>query len=152
MSATQFEQELHRCSMTSTQDQSVLAGSCFCGAARYRVRDAFEYALNCHCSQCQRTTGSAFKAFAGAKVEALVSPPQERVRLTYGDEAAHDVHCRVCGSLLYSVVREHAWVHIAMGTLLDTPSIRPQAHIFVQSKAPWFTITDDLPQFAEHVS
>jgi hypothetical protein len=36
-----------------------------------------------------------------------------------------------------------------MGTLQDEPSIRPQAHIHVASKAPWFEITDDLPQYAE---
>jgi hypothetical protein len=32
-----------------------------------------------------------------------------------------------------------------MGTLIDDPTIRPTAHIFVGSKARWFTITDDLP-------
>ena len=37
-----------------------------------------------------------------------------------------------------------------MGTLVDDPSIRPTAHIFVGSKAPWFAITDDLPQYQEH--
>jgi hypothetical protein len=37
-----------------------------------------------------------------------------------------------------------------MGTLVDDPSIRPARHIFVGSKAPWFTITDDLPQHAGH--
>ena len=58
---------------------------------------------------------------------------------------------REAGSLLFSVVRDGAFVHVAMGTLLDGPSIRPTRHIFVGSKAPWFTITDDLLQFAEHV-
>ena len=38
-----------------------------------------------------------------------------------------------------------------MGTLIDDPTIRPTKHIFVGSKAPWFTITDDLPQYQEHV-
>jgi hypothetical protein len=38
-----------------------------------------------------------------------------------------------------------------MGTLVDDPSIRPTAHIFVGSKASWFAITDDLPQYPEHV-
>jgi hypothetical protein len=33
---------------------------------------------------------------------------------------------------------------------MDDPGIRPSAHIFVGSKAPWFTITDDLPQYREH--
>jgi hypothetical protein len=56
----------------------------------------------------------------------------------------------VCGSLLYSVVREGAYVHVALGSLVDAPSIRPTEHIFVGSKAPWFEITDDLPQHEAH--
>src|SRR3546814_12133208 len=42
-----------------------LAGSCLCGAVRYAVADAFAYAMNCHCGQCRRATGAAFKPFAG---------------------------------------------------------------------------------------
>jgi hypothetical protein len=45
------------------------------------------------------------------------------------------------------VVRDGKFVHVTMGTLVDDPSIRPTRHIFVGSKAPWFTITDDLPQY-----
>lgn len=71
--------------------------------------------------------------------------------MRYGGEDSHDVHCRLCGSLLYSVVRDGQYVHVAMGTLVDDPSIRPAEHIFVSSKAPWFTIGDDLPQYARHV-
>jgi hypothetical protein len=48
------------------------------------------------------------------------------------------------------VVREGTYVHVAMGSLVDAPSIRPTEHIFVGSKAPWFEITDDLPQFEEY--
>ena len=61
-----------------------------------------------------------------------------------------DLHCGRCGSLLYSVVRDGQFVHVTLGTLVDAPSIRPEAHIFVGSKAPWFTITDDLPQHQRH--
>jgi hypothetical protein len=61
------------------------------------------------------------------------------------------VRCEKCGSFLYSIVRDGTFAHIAMGTLIDDPTIRPQAHIFVASKAPWFTITDDLPQYDEHM-
>ena len=45
------------------------------------------------------------------------------------------------------MVREGAFVHVAMGTLAETPSIRPSMHVFVGSKAPWYEITDDLPRF-----
>jgi hypothetical protein len=41
-------------------------------------------------------------------------------------------------------------VHVALGSLVDEPAIRPAGHIFVGSKAPWFEITDDLPQSLEH--
>jgi hypothetical protein len=69
--------------------------------------------------------------------------------MRFGDPTTHDVHCGVCGSLLYSVVREGGWVHVAMGSLADDPTIRPSEHIYVGSKARWFEITDELPQSDE---
>jgi hypothetical protein len=63
-----------------------------------------------------------------------------------GEPDTHHTRCAVCGSLLFSVVRDGAYVHVAMGSLIDDPSIRPTEHIHVGSKAPWFEITDDLPQ------
>jgi hypothetical protein len=107
--------------------------------------------MNCHCAGCRRTTGSAFKPFAGIARDQLQLTRGADGLMTYGDETGHDAHCKTCGSLLYSVVRDGAYVHVAMGTLIDDPTIRPAAHIFVGSKAPWFTITDDLPQYDEHV-
>jgi hypothetical protein len=129
-----------------------LAGKCLCGAVHYAVADEFAYAANCHCSNCRRTTGSAFKPFAGIGRDRLGISTGEDNLMIFGDETANNTHCRLCGSLLYSVVREGAYVHVAMGTLVDDPSIRPTAHIFVGSKAPWFTITDDLPQYDGHVA
>ena len=126
-----------------------LTGTCFCCAVRYAVADEFRYAMNCHCSNCRRTTGSAFKPFAGIEREKFAVTEGGDTLMVYGDDMANDTHCRRCGSLLFSVVRDGAFVHVAMGTLVDEPTIRPSRHIFVGSKAPWFAITDDLPQFTE---
>jgi hypothetical protein len=125
----------------------VLAGACECGTVRYRVADAFRYALNCHCSRCRAATGSAFKAFAGIEREKLELTDGSGPLLIRGEEGLHDARCAACGSLLFSVVREGTYVHVALGSLVDPPSIRPAGHIFVGSKAPWFEITDDLPRF-----
>ena len=111
--------------------------------------DDFRYALNCHCSQCRRATGSAFKAFAAIEREKVSVVRGADKLLIYGDELAHDARCATCGSLLYSIVRDGRFAHVTLGTLVDEPSIRPSAHIFVASKAPWFTLTDGLPQYAE---
>ena len=126
-----------------------LTGACLCRAVAYEVTDAFEYAMNCHCADCRRATGAAFKSFAGIARDRLVIVKGGDKLLIFGNPAEganHDVHCRSCGSLLYSAVRNGAFAHVTMGTLVDAPAIRPQRHIFVGSKAPWFTITDDLPQ------
>lgn len=128
----------------------LLAGGCLCGAVRYSVKDEFVYALNCHCSGCRRATGSAFKPFAGIERDKLSLTQGEASLLIVGDEqASHDVRCKLCGSLMFSVVRNGEFVHVTLGTLADTPTIRPTAHIFVGSKAPWYSITDQLPQYDE---
>jgi hypothetical protein len=134
-----------------TSSDRTLTGKCFCGAVQYAVADEFAYAMNCHCSNCRRTTGAAFKPFAGIERGKLRVTQGEDQLMRFGDDRNHDAHCKRCGSLLYSVVREGAFVHVAMGTLVDDPTIRPNKHIFVGSKAPWFAITDDLPQYEEHV-
>src|SRR5262245_23753956 len=136
-------------SPSSGAGEGVLTGQCGCGTVRYRVADAFLYAANCHCSRCRAATGSAFKPFAGIEREKLELTDGADGLLVVGNEQLNDTRCRTCGSLLYSVVRDGAYVHVAMGSLVDAPSIRPGGHIYVGSKAPWFEITDDLPQFEE---
>ena len=112
----------------------MLAGSCECGAVRYRVADEFLYASNCHCSRCRAATGSAFKPFAGIERDKLELTEGGAGLLVVGDDDLNDTRCARCGSLV------------------DPPSLRPTKHIFVGSKAPWFEIADDLPQFEEHAT
>ena len=136
-------------SETSAGDRK-LRGSCECGAVEYTVADAFRYAMNCHCSRCRAATGSAFKAFAGIEREKLELTHGADSLLVFGEEDLNHTRCGVCGSFLFSVVRDGAYVHVALGSLVDAPSLRPTHHMFVGSKAPWFEITDDLPQYDEY--
>jgi hypothetical protein len=132
--------------------RSVLSGGCWCGDIRYEVADEFLYAFNCHCSRCRATTGSAYKSIAGIEREKLsVVHGRDRL-LVVGDDVLNDTRCASCGSFLFSVVRDGDYVHVGMGSLIDTPAVRPSFHIFVGSKAPWFEISDDLPQFAEQAT
>jgi hypothetical protein len=128
----------------------MLNGRCECRAVRYRVADEFLYAANCHCSNCRAGTGSAFKAFAGIERGKLEILEGSDTLLVWGDDKNNHTRCGICGSLLYSVVRDGEYVHVALGSLVDAPTIGPTEHIFVGSKAPWFDITDDLPQSEEY--
>ena len=130
----------------------MLHGSCACGATEYEVEDAFSYAMNCHCSKCRAATGSAYKPMGGIEREKLRVTREDTPMFVWGEPDAGDFRCGVCGSFLYSVVRDGKWVHVTLGSLSDAPSLLPDHHIFVGSKAPWEEIHDDLPQFERYAT
>lgn len=126
-----------------------LSGKCLCETVKYEVADEFRYSLICHCSQCRRATGSANKPFAGIEFAKLAITQGSDSILRYGEGKNHDIRCGKCGSLLYSVVQEGEFVHVTLGTLSESPTLQPSAHIFVGSKAAWEHISDGLPQHEE---
>jgi hypothetical protein len=114
----------------------------------FTVDDAFLYAAYCHCSRCRRRSGAAFKAFAGIELDKLRVTAGEG-ELVYTEESAqgYNAFCRRCYSPLFSAVSARQRVHVNLGVLADAPSKRPDHHIFVASKAPWYEITDELPRY-----
>jgi hypothetical protein len=106
-------------------------------------------AVFCHCSQCRKAHGSAFRARLAVPRSALRFVQGEALLERYrsSDDTVRSF-CRVCGSALVNM-----WdgdpqnFGLALGTLEDDPGVRPECHIFTGSKAPWFEISDDLPQF-----
>jgi hypothetical protein len=78
--------------MTGSENSnaSFLIGECCCRAVRYEIADAFSYAMNCHCSNCRRTTGAAFEPFAGIEQGKLRIVRGENQLTIYGDETTHD--------------------------------------------------------------
>ena len=133
----------------SDADDRMLVGRCECGAVSYRVADTFLYAANCHCSRCRAATGSAFKAFAGIEREKLEIVEGMDTLLVFGEDELNDTRCGACGSLLFSVVPQRRLRARRDGLARGYPQHSTGEHIFVGSKAPWFEITDDLPQAEE---
>src|SRR5436305_9768714 len=94
------------------EGMTALRGSCACGATEYEVEDAFVYAMNCHCSKCRAATGSAYKPMGGIERDKLHVTREDVPMFVWGEPDAADFRCGVCGSFLYSVVREGKWVHV----------------------------------------
>jgi hypothetical protein len=128
----------------------VLRGRCGCNAIAYEVSDEFVAAFSCHCSNCRATTGSAFLPWGEIGREKLSVTKGAGSLMVIGDpDAAHAMRCGACGSLLYWTVH-NGNVRVPYGSLIDEPSLKPTAHIFVGSKASWHEIFDDLPQHDEY--
>jgi hypothetical protein len=129
----------------------VLRGRCGCNAVAYEVADEFVGAYNCHCSNCRATTGSAFLPWGEIERDKLrITKGGESLRLLGDAEAIHEMRCERCWSLVYWTARGGVYVRVPYGTLIDAPTLKPTAHMFVGSKAAWYAIRDDLPQYDEY--
>lgn len=129
----------------------MLRGSCLCGGVRYEVRGPVGRVSHCHCSMCRKAHGAAFATYGRVERSdfALVSGAED-VASFQSSPGVVRTFCKLCGSNLQFVSdKRPTTLSLALATLDDDPRVQASLHIFVASKAPWFQITDDLPQHAE---
>lgn len=132
--------------------EQTLEGGCACGAVRYRLAGEPIYVNNCHCTLCQRQsgTGSAVNAFYES----------DRVTLLSGELVSHSVpagsgkpqeivRCSVCMASVWSHYPRlgRLGTGVKVGTLDAPGALRPDAAIFLSSKLPWAVVPADVPQF-----
>jgi len=126
-----------------------LSGSCLCGAVKYRIAGDLLISMNCHCSMCRKAHGAAFRSGAIMNVQEFAWTQGEELVADYRSSAQnHRLFCRTCGShMLARSDAQPAIVSVAIGTVDGDLSVSPRQHWNVASKASWFEITDELPQF-----
>ena len=129
----------------------MLSGSCLCGNVRYEIDGKPRFMYQCHCSKCRAGSGASF--VTNIIVDTV------NFRITAGKECLTPIEsspqkfryfCSACGSPIYShgEKTKHV-VTIRCGTLQQDPGVRVAHHAFVDSKAEWIDICDQLPKFAE---
>lgn len=127
-----------------------LQGRCLCGAVAYQVRGPFSMMVHCHCSMCRKHHGALFATFVGAPLMGFKwLRGEDQIDSYASSENGRRSFCRHCGSVTPALLKQMDLALIAAGNLEGDPGIRPQYHVFVGSKPPWYTITDDLPQHEE---
>lgn len=126
----------------------MLTGSCLCGAVAWEVATPLDWLVYCHCSICRKAQGAAFGSYFGTSASGVRFVRGADALGHYSTAPGSDrPFCIRCGSRVPS--SWHGETSIAAGTLDGAFAVPPARHIFVGSKAPWFTITDDLPQHEE---
>jgi hypothetical protein len=128
----------------------MVKGSCLCGGVTYQVDGDAELMAHCYCSMCRKCHGAPFVTYIGVTTSRFRWVKGQDLIAEYESSPGnHRGFCRICGSALAPRVPAEPLFFLPAGTLDDDPGTRPQAHIFVGSKAPWVDIEDDLPQFSE---
>jgi hypothetical protein len=98
---------------------------------------------------CRKAQGAAFRSRASANPAEFEWLQGEGLVTFYESSAGnHRGFCSVCGSPIVTRFDDGSYHGVPLGALDDDPGVRPELHVHVASKAPWFTITDDLPQLA----
>ncbi|HET7772199.1 MAG TPA: GFA family protein [Burkholderiaceae bacterium] len=126
----------------------VLTGRCLCEGVEYRIEGELGPIFNCHCSRCRRWHGAAFRTRASIKSSQFSwVKGRDLVKSYHSSEFTAKHFCGVCGSNLVSTYdNDPERMSLPLGGLDQAPSNKPEGHFFVGSKAPWFDITDGLPQ------
>jgi hypothetical protein len=129
-----------------------LTGGCLCGGVRFEVDQPPISASYCHCTRCQRRTGTA------ASVQARIVPGslrivsgKELVRAFEPEDGFPKEFCSACGSALWSRNPDNPdALGVRMGAFDEDPGVRPSYRQYVAYAAQWEPIPDDgLPRFPE---
>jgi hypothetical protein len=130
----------------------LLTGHCNCGAVRFEVSAPLVSSSYCHCTRCQRRTGTG--ASANARVEPgsfRVVEGEDRLRAWKPETGAQKWFCGDCGSALFTRdPSDPDQVGVRLGAFDSDPRIQPGWRQFVAYAASWEEIPDDgLPRYPE---
>lgn len=129
-----------------------LTGGCGCGAVRFEIDAALVGAAYCHCTRCQRRTGTAAQASARVQPGSVtVVAGEDQLRAWAPGDGFEKVFCGSCGSAVFGRDPDDGAVSVVrLGAIDGDPGVRPQARQYVAYAAPWEPIPDDgLPRFPE---
>jgi hypothetical protein len=131
-----------------------LTGGCGCGAVRFEISEPLVRAYYCHCTRCQRRSGTA--AAPGARVvpgSLTVTEGEDRIRRWQPPDGFPKAFCGDCGSALFAEnPADGSVVVVRLGAFDEDPGVRPSARQFTAYAAPWEPIPDDgLPRFPERM-
>ena len=140
------------CSTSGHGANSVHTGRCFCGEIRFELAADPSYACHCHCESCQRCAGAGFVTWTTFPVDAFSvtsGTPHEYC----SSPGVSREHCAACGtSITYRHQDRAGDIDIAAACLDDAGIVDPKAHIWLEDKAPWIEINDELPQYEQTVT
>jgi hypothetical protein len=128
----------------------MFTGRCLCGGVRFELDGELGPFAYCHCTSCRRASGTAFAANSPVLVAEEKWPSgRESIREYESSPGKFRAFCGRCGSPIYArLAAQPDWLYIRLGLIDADPGHRAYAHFNVASKAAWFTVADDLPQYS----
>lgn len=133
----------------------MIEGGCTCRAVRYRLASEPMFVNCCHCTWCQRETGTAFALNAlieTDRVHVLAGAPVRVVTPSNSGKGQVIVRCPTCQIAVWShyAGAGDKVAFIRVGTLDEPSRCPPGAFIFTSTKQPWVVLPPGIPVFDEY--
>ena len=125
-----------------------ITGSCHCGDIRYAAEIDPETVGICHCTDCQKLSGSAWRASVKARADDFLIEGEPRVYVKTADSGTRrgQVFCPTCGSPLYAFTPADPEVYnIRLGAVDQRADLAPKRQIWCRSALPWAIDVSALP-------
>jgi hypothetical protein len=133
--------------------EQTLSGGCLCGGVRFELTETPPTAGYCHCTRCQRRTGTASSVQARIDGDTLrILQGEELLQAwRHPDGGAEKLFCRKCGGHLFSRYPEdRRLMSVRLGAFDGDPGVRPSWRAFVAYAPEWEPIPKDgLTRFPE---
>lgn len=127
----------------------MINGACLCGECSYQAYGELFDVLHCHCTTCQKLTGSAFATYGGISLTHFRwMCGLSKLKEFHSSEYVSRYFCKHCGSMIAAVDKnEKDTIYLSVGLLDSNTTIEPEYHQYISSKVEWYKISDNLPKY-----
>ncbi len=127
-------------------------GSCLCASVRFQISGEIKDIIYCHCSKCRKAQGSAFATNGNlAKKHFKIISGKDNLTKYGASKGNYKYFCKTCGSPIMSTDNNAPNnLRVRLGTIESAIKERPEAHIFVSSKANWENLDCSLPEYYDY--
>ena len=134
-------------SQSATEKSATVSGGCLCGEVRFEITLPTDFCAHCHCTMCRRSHGAGYVTWIGVQKPQLRILSGEHNLVAYrSSDHGQRSFCKHCGStLIFESTLYQDQFHLPLANLEGKIDRDPELHVFIEDRAEWVVIGDQLP-------